>query len=106
MVFKCREVSKINPEPTALPAQDVPAPRVVTGMPTVTRRVEDGCQLLDRARPGHGPRDHPVERGVGGVEGAGEVGCVEDASDAAPPELRGELLDLGGERDGLWHDRV
>ena len=69
-------------------------------------RIEDGRGLLDGPWPGHGLRDHAVERGVGGVEGAGEVGCVEDASDAAPPELRGEFLDLGGERDGLWHDRV
>ena len=31
--FRCREVSSTIPGPTALPAIDVPAPRVVSGVP-------------------------------------------------------------------------
>ena len=30
---RCREVSRTIPAPTALPAMDVPAPRVVSGVP-------------------------------------------------------------------------
>jgi hypothetical protein len=42
-----------------------------------------------------------IERCVGRVERAREVGCVEDISDTPSPKLERKLGDLGGERDGL-----
>ena len=63
-------------------AHDVPAPRVVTGMPTARAASSTRRGLLDRPWPGDRLGHDPVERGIGGVEGAGELGGVEDASDA------------------------
>ena len=87
ILFRCRDVSKINPGPTALPAQDVPAPRVVTGMPTV--RAASRTAAVSSTVRGWATAcgTNAIERGVGRVERAGEVGCVENVSDTAAPQL-------------------
>ena len=71
-------MSTTRPGPTALPAQDVPAPRVVTGMPSARAASSTASQLVDRTRAGDRLRHDPVERGVGGVERPGERGRVQD----------------------------
>jgi hypothetical protein len=54
------------------------------------RDVEDRVQLVRGARPDHHLRDHPVERGVRGVERPGEDGVV-DVGEAPLPQLSGEI---------------
>ena len=88
MVFRYRDVSKINPGPTALPAQDVPAPLVVTGMPTDRAASSVSGGFLNVPRPRDSLRYDAIERGIGGVQRTGEVGCVEDVSDPPAPKLQ------------------
>ena len=76
----------ISPGPTALPAQDVPAPRVVTGRPTARAASMIVPSFLDRPRPGDGARHDPVERGVGGVQGPGQIADVDRRAEPLPPE--------------------
>ena len=52
--------------------------------------VQHGHQLVDRAGPGHGLRGDPVERGVGGVEGAGQPAGVEHIAQVPPASARAD----------------
>jgi hypothetical protein len=72
-----------------------------------TARVQDSRRFLNGPRLRNDLRYDAIERGVGGVEGTGQVGCVEDVSDPSVPELQCKLGNRGGGRDGLrQHDRV
>ena len=79
--LRCRAVSTTMPVPTALPAIDVPAPRMVSGVPVSPGDVDGGGELVDVPRADHDLRDDAVERGVGGVERPGQRRVV-DVGDA------------------------
>ena len=113
-------MSRTMPGPTALPAIDVPAPRMVSGMPVVPGDV-DASRRARRRAAGRTTTcgDDPVERGVGGVERPGQRRVVDvghaarrSAASSAPPgggaspqleraaQDPGEVLGGGLERGG------
>ena len=70
MRVRCRLVSMTRPGPIALPATDVPPPRMVTGSSKFARGVEGGREVRLIAGVRHGLRNHAVIGGVGAVLGA------------------------------------
>ena len=74
-------MSRTTPGPTALPAMEVPAPRAVSGTPSVAADRQRRGDLVGVPRPHDRPRQHPVQRGVGGVQRPGQPGAV-DVGDA------------------------
>ena len=64
-------------------------------------RIHNREHLLDCARLRDRLRHHPVERGIGGVERAGELGGIEDIGDAPSLQLELEFGDDWGAGHGL-----
>ena len=75
--LRCREVSTTMPVPTALPAIDVPAPRMVSGVPVSRATARSAASSSTCRGRTTTCGDDAVERGVGGVERPGQRGVVD-----------------------------
>ena len=92
-------MSTTTPGPTALPATDVPPPRIVTGVPVSLAHATSASEIVARARE-HDRNGHDaVVAGVSGVLGAAPRGVVDLTLD--------DGTEAGDERHGQrWSSRV